>query len=131
MTAVTSLSSDAVQPLLRVRNIEVVYDDVILVLRGVSLEVPAGSIVALLGANGAGKTTLLRALSGLLPSHRGKVTKGAIELEGKAVHDLDAPAIVRRGVSQVMEGRRIFPELSVDDNLRAGGFSRKNRRELK
>jgi branched-chain amino acid transport system ATP-binding protein len=127
MTAATPLP----EPLLRVRNVEVVYNDVILVLRGVSLEVPAGSIVALLGANGAGKTTLLRALSGLLPSHRGKVTKGAIELEGKAVHDLDAPAIVRKGVSQVMEGRRIFPELSVDDNLRAGGFSRKNRGELK
>ena len=127
MTTVTALP-DA---LLRVRNIEVVYSDVILVLRGVSLSVPKGGIVALLGANGAGKTTLLRALSGLLPSHRGKITKGTIELDGKPIHDLDAPAIVRRGVSQVMEGRRIFPELSVDDNLRAGGFSRKNRGELK
>ena len=127
MTTVTPMP-DA---LLRVRNIEVVYSDVILVLRGVSLDVPRGGIVALLGANGAGKTTLLRAVSGLLPSHRGKITKGSIELEGKAIHELDAPAIVRRGVSQVMEGRRIFPELSVDDNLRAGGFSRKNRGELK
>jgi branched-chain amino acid transport system ATP-binding protein len=117
--------------LLRVRNVEVVYSDVILVLRGVSLDVERGGIVALLGANGAGKTTLLRALSGLLPSHRGKITKGAIELDGRPIHELGAPVIVRRGVSQVMEGRRIFPELSVDDNLRAGGFSRRNRRELK
>ncbi|HUP86192.1 MAG TPA: ABC transporter ATP-binding protein [Acidimicrobiales bacterium] len=127
MTAVVA----APEPLLRVRNVEVVYSDVILVLRGVSLEVPTGSIVAVLGANGAGKTTLLRALSGLLPSHRGRITKGSIELEGKAIHELEAPSIVRRGVSQVMEGRRIFAELSVDDNLRAGGFSRKNRGELK
>jgi branched-chain amino acid transport system ATP-binding protein len=119
------------QFILRVRNLEVVYSDVILVLRGVSLDVPNGHIVALLGANGAGKTTLLRALSGLLPSHRGKVTKGSIELDGKPVHELEAPAIVRSGVSQVMEGRRIFSELSVDENLRAGGFTRKNKGELK
>ncbi len=127
MTGVTSPGV----PLLRVANLEVVYSDVILVLRGVSLDVPTGSIVALLGANGAGKTTLLRALSGLLPSHRGKVTKGSIDLDGQAIQELEAPSIVRRGVSQVMEGRRIFAELSVDDNLRAGGFSRKDRGELK
>src|SRR5688500_14953369 len=127
MTSVETLPD----PLLRVRNVEVVYSDVILVLRGVSLVVPKGGVVALLGANGAGKTTLLRALSGLLPSHRGRITKGVVELDGAPIHELEAPAIVRRGVSQVMEGRRIFPELSVDDNLRAGGFSRRNRRELK
>ena len=129
MTSVTRL--EAAQPLLRVRNLEVVYNDVILVLRGVSLDVPTGGIVALLGANGAGKTTLLRALSGLLPSHRGRVTKGSIELGGTRIDDLDASAIVRRGVSQVMEGRRIFPELTVDDNLKAGGFTRRDRNELK
>lgn len=118
-------------PLLRVRNVEVVYSDVILVLRGVSLEVPHGKIVALLGANGAGKTTLLRAVSGLLSVHRGRITKGTIELAGKRISGLDAATIVRRGVSQVMEGRRIFPELSVDDNLRAGGFTRRDRAELR
>ena len=126
----TSVTAPRV-PLLRVSNLEVVYSDVILVLRGVSLEVPTGGVVALLGANGAGKTTLLRALSGLLPSHRGRITKGHIELDGQPIHELEAPAIVRRGVSQVMEGRRIFPELSVDDNLRAGGFSRRDKAELK
>jgi len=116
---------------LRVRNLEVVYSDVILVLRGVSLDVPRGRIVALLGANGAGKTTLLRALSGLLPSHRGRTTKGSIELDGWRVDGLDAPALVRRGMSQVMEGRRIFAELSVEDNLKAGSFTRRDRREVK
>jgi len=85
----------------------------------------------LLGANGAGKTTLLRALSGLLHVHRGRVTKGSVELRGRRVAGLDASAIVRLGVSQVMEGRRIFPELTVDDNLKAGGFSRRDKRELK
>ena len=118
-------------PILRVRNLEVVYSDVILVLRGVSLEVGTGSIVALLGANGAGKTTLLRALSGLLVVHRGEITKGSIEVGGKSIARLDPANIVRLGVSQVMEGRRIFPELTVDENLRAGGFSRRDRSELK
>jgi branched-chain amino acid transport system ATP-binding protein len=117
--------------ILRVRNLEVVYSDVILVLRGVSLDVKTGAIAALLGANGAGKTTLLRAVSGLLDVHRGEVTKGQIELDGEAVHKLDPAALVRRGVSQVMEGRRIFPELSVEDNLRAGGFTRRDKAELK
>jgi branched-chain amino acid transport system ATP-binding protein len=117
--------------LLRVRNLEVVYNDVILVLRGVSLDIATGSIVALLGANGAGKTTLLRALSGLLVTHRGRITKGSIELDGKRVDGLDAATIVRRGVSQVMEGRRIFAELTVDENLKAGGFTRRDRKEIK
>jgi branched-chain amino acid transport system ATP-binding protein len=119
------------EPLLRVRNAEVVYGDVILVLRGVSLDVPHGAIVALLGANGAGKTTLLRAVSGLLDIHRGELTKGAIEFDGARIDAMDAPAIVRRGVSQVMEGRRIFKELSVEDNLRAGGMTRRDKAELR
>jgi branched-chain amino acid transport system ATP-binding protein len=117
--------------ILAVRNLEVVYSDVILVLRGVSIDVPKGAIVALLGANGAGKTTLLRALSGLLDVHRGEVTKGFVEIDGTRLKKLDPADIVRRGVSQVMEGRRIFPELSVDDNLRAGGFTRRDKSEVK
>jgi branched-chain amino acid transport system ATP-binding protein len=108
---------------LQVRNLEVVYDDVMLVLRGVSLAVPPGRIVALLGANGAGKTTLLRALTGLLDVHDGEVTKGAVLLDDQPIHGLKPAAIVRRGVSQVMEGRRIFAELSVEDNLRVGGHT--------
>ncbi|HZN15068.1 MAG TPA: ABC transporter ATP-binding protein [Acidimicrobiales bacterium] len=117
-------------PLLRVRNVEVVYGDVILVLRGVSIDVPQGAIVALLGANGAGKTTLLRAVSGLLDIHRGEVTKGSVEFEGARIDTLDPPAIVRKGIGQVMEGRRIFKELSVDENLRAGGITRRDKTEL-
>jgi branched-chain amino acid transport system ATP-binding protein len=113
---------------LQVRNLEVVYDDVMLVLRGVSLAVPPGAIVALLGANGAGKTTLLRALTGLLDVHDGEVTKGAVLLDDQPIHHLKPAAIVRRGVSQVMEGRRIFAELSVEDNLRVGGHT--NRRAI-
>nr|WP_205696974.1 ABC transporter ATP-binding protein [Conexibacter sp. SYSU D00693] len=111
-------------PILEVHNLEVVYSDVVLVLRGVSLTVADGAIVALLGANGAGKTTLLRAITGLLAVHRGKVTKGSVELAGAPVTRLDAPSIVRRGIAQVMEGRRIFAELTVDENLRAGGVTR-------
>ncbi|GIH79590.1 ABC transporter ATP-binding protein [Planobispora longispora] len=109
--------------MLEVRNLEVVYDDVMLVLRGVSLRVPAGSIVALLGANGAGKTTLLRALSGLLDVHDGEVTKGSVLLDGEPVHGLRPAQIVRRGVSQVMEGRRIFAELTVEENLKVGAHT--------
>ncbi|NUW31082.1 ABC transporter ATP-binding protein [Nonomuraea sp. SMC257] len=109
--------------MLEVRNLEVVYDDVMLVLRGVSLTVPPGSIVALLGANGAGKTTLLRAVSGLLGVHDGEVVKGSVLLEGEPVHHLRPAQIVRRGVSQVMEGRRILGELTVEENLRAGGHT--------
>ena len=113
-------------PLLAVRNLEVVYSDVILVLRGISLTVPAGRVVALLGANGAGKTTLLRAVTGLLPIHRGRVTKGRVELDGSPIDTLAAPPIVRRGIAQVMEGRRLFAELTVEDNLRVGGFTRRS-----
>src|SRR6478672_3804233 len=110
-------------PILRLSGVEVVYSDVILVLRGVSLEVPVGAVVALLGANGAGKTTTLSAVTGLLPIHRGRITKGTIEVDGRPVDGSDAADIVRLGVSQVMEGRRIFAELTVDENLRAGGFT--------
>jgi branched-chain amino acid transport system ATP-binding protein len=108
---------------LEVRNLEVVYDDVMLVLRGVSLTVPAGEIVALLGANGAGKTTLLRAITGLLDVHDGEITKGAVLLDGAPMHRLRPAAIVRRGISQVMEGRRIFAELTVEENLRIGAHT--------
>ncbi|MDG4820382.1 ABC transporter ATP-binding protein [Asanoa sp. WMMD1127] len=94
-----------------------------LVLRGVSLDVPSGAVVALLGANGAGKTTLLRALTGLLDVHDGAVTKGSVTLDGQPIHGLRPAAIVRRGISQVMEARRIFGELSVEDNLRVGGHT--------
>ena len=123
--------AEGTPPILRVSNVEVVYNDVILVLRGVSLDVPHGSIVALLGANGAGKTTLLRAVSGLLKVHRGVITKGSVELDGENIRGLDPAAIVRKGVSQVMEGRRIFAELTVDENLKAGGFTRRDKSELK
>src|SRR5262245_42889327 len=94
-----------------------------LVLRGVSLRVPAGEVVALLGANGAGKTTLLRAVCGLLDPHDGKVTKGSVTLDGQPTHQLRPAAVVRRGVSQVMEGRRTFAELTVEENLRLGAHT--------
>jgi branched-chain amino acid transport system ATP-binding protein len=111
---------------LSVRNVEVVYNDVILVLRGVSLDVPEGSIVAILGANGAGKTTLLRAISGLLDVHDGKVTKGQILLDERPIHRLRPEKVVGAGIAQVLEGRRVFTEFTVEDNLRAGGHSRPN-----
>jgi branched-chain amino acid transport system ATP-binding protein len=108
--------------MLTLANVEVVYSDVVVGLRGVSVAVPPGAIVALLGANGAGKTTCLRAISGLLDVHRGKITKGTITFEGERIDHSDATSIVRRGVAQVLEGRRIFPELTVDENLRAGTY---------
>jgi branched-chain amino acid transport system ATP-binding protein len=109
--------------MLRVENLEVVYDEVILVLRGVSLELPPGAIIALLGANGAGKTTLLRAICGLLDPHDGEITKGSIAVDGRGIHGQRPASIVRRGVSQVMEGRRTFAELSVEENLRLGAHT--------
>jgi branched-chain amino acid transport system ATP-binding protein len=112
---------------LTVENLEVVYNDVVLVLRGISLEVPDGEIVALLGANGAGKTTTLRAITGLLDIHNGDVTKGEITFNGDVITGALPSVIVKNGVSQVMEGRRIFAELTVDDNLRAGAYANANR----
>jgi branched-chain amino acid transport system ATP-binding protein len=110
------------EPILRVRDLEVVYGGAALVLRGIDLDVPAGSVVAVLGPNGAGKTTLLRAITGLLGHHRGEITRGTIELEGERIDGATATTIVRRGISQVMEGRRTFAELTVEENLRAGGY---------
>lgn len=109
--------------MLSIENLEVVYEDVILVLKGVSLQVPEGSIVALLGPNGAGKTTVLRAVTGLLGVHRGRISKGTITLDGQPLTGAEPPAIVRAGIGQVMEGRRIFPEFTVDENLRIGGHT--------
>ena len=114
--------------LLVVNNIEVIYDHVILVLKGVSLEVPEGGIVALLGANGAGKTTTLKAISNLLKSERGDVTKGSIEFKGERTDRLDPSELVRRGVIQVMEGRRCFEHLTVEENLLTGSYTRKDGR---
>ena len=115
-------------PLLTVNNIEVVYDHVILVLRGVSLELPRGRIVALLGANGAGKTTTLRAVSNLLAAERGAVTKGSIVFDGVRVDRLTPSELVRRGVVQVMEGRHCFGHLTVEENLLTGAYTRVGRR---
>jgi len=117
-------ASAAAPPCLEVENIEVVYNDVVLVLQGVSLSVPRGSIVALLGANGAGKSTTLKAISGLLASEDGAVTRGAIRLDGNAITSLPPDRIVGRGVFQVMEGRRIIEDMTVMENLRMGGYSR-------
>ena len=110
--------------LLSVNNIEVIYDHVILVLRGVSFEVPEGGIVTLLGANGAGKTTTLKAISNLLHSERGEVTKGSIEYQGGRVDRLSANDLVKRGVIQVMEGRHCFEHLTVEENLMTGAYTR-------
>lgn len=111
----------AATSVLSVNNLEVVYDDVIQVLRGVSLTVPEGKIVALLGANGAGKTTLLRAVTGLLDVHDGEITKGSVEFDRQPIDDMSASRIAALGIKQVLEGRRIFAELTVEENLRIGG----------
>ncbi len=118
--------TESERPLLAVSNIEVIYDHVILVLRGVSLEVPEGGIVALLGANGAGKTTTLKAISNLLHSERGEVTKGSIEYMGERIEKLDPATLVRKGVTQVMEGRHCFGHLTVEENLLTGAYTRGN-----
>src|SRR5690349_4580966 len=117
----------ATAPLLAVRNIEVVYDDVILVLRGLSLDVPRGSIVALLGANGAGKSTTLKAISGLLKTEDGEVTRGEILFDGERIDGIDPEKIVRRGIFQVMEGRRIVADMTSLENLKLGAFTRRDR----
>lgn len=111
--------------MLALNNIEVVYDGVILVLRGVSLTAREGAITTLLGANGAGKTTTLKAVSGLLHSERGEVTKGTVELDGERLDRLPPHEVVRRGVCQVFEGRRVFENLSVEENLVAGAHTRR------
>jgi branched-chain amino acid transport system ATP-binding protein len=116
----------AAEAILSVNNIEVVYDHVILVLKGVSLEVPKGEIVALLGANGAGKSTTLKAISNLLAAERGEVTKGSIVFGGAEVHALTPSELVRRGCIQVMEGRHCFAHLSVEENLLTGAFTRRD-----
>ena len=110
--------------LLRLNNVEVIYDHVILVLKGLSLEVPEGKIVALLGANGAGKSTTLKSISGLLKSEDGEVTDGSIVFQERQIQRLDPADIVRLGIFQVMEGRRVFEHLTVDENLRAGAYTR-------
>jgi branched-chain amino acid transport system ATP-binding protein len=120
--------ASAAGPILAVNNIEVIYDHVILVLKGVSLEVPKGGIVALLGANGAGKTTTLKAISNLLRAERGEVTKGSIELEGVRVDALTPNDLVKAGVVQVMEGRHCFEHLTIEENLLTGAYTRKDGR---
>jgi len=117
--------------MLKLNNIEVVYSDVILVLRGVSLEVADGKIVALLGANGAGKTTTLKAISGLLRTELGQVTHGTIELDGAPIDRLSAEEIVQRGIVQVLEGRRLFAHLTVEENLVVGALARRNGTSVK
>ncbi len=133
MTSETALkeagASETARPLLNVNNIEVIYDHVILVLKGVSLEVPEGGIVALLGANGAGKTTTLKAISNLLHAERGEVTKGSIEVSGERVDSMSPNELVKRGVIQVMEGRHCFEHLTVEENLLTGAYTRRDGRK--
>ena len=125
-----NISNDNI--VLRVKNIEVIYNHVILVLKGVSLDVAHGGIVALVGANGAGKTTTIKSISNLLGTERGEVTKGAIELRGERIERLSPHELVRRGVVQVMEGRHCFEHLSVEENLLTGAYTRRaGRAELK
>ena len=113
--------------MLSVRNVEVVYNGVAQVLRGVNLEVQKGQVVTLLGGNRAGKTTLLRAITGLIGVHGGEVTRGEVDLAGQPILGLDPPKIVSAGIAQVMEGRRIFGELSIEENLRAGAFTNRDK----
>jgi branched-chain amino acid transport system ATP-binding protein len=117
--------------MLRLSNVEVIYDDVILVLKGLSIEVPEGTIVALLGPNGAGKSTTLKAISGLLGAEEGEVTDGSIDFRGERIDRLPPEQIVRRGIFQVMEGRRVFEDLTVDDNITMGGYTRSDRAGLR
>ena len=125
-TQAKTAASAAAETILTVNNIEVIYDHVILVLKGVSLDVPKGGIVALLGANGAGKTTTLKAISNLLHAERGEVTKGSIMFDGAEVHDLTPNELVRRGCIQVMEGRQCFAHLTIEENLLTGAFTRRD-----
>jgi branched-chain amino acid transport system ATP-binding protein len=117
--------------MLEVHNVEVVYDRAILVLKGISLAVREGQIVALLGPNGAGKSTMLKAVSGLLKSEEGEVTDGSIRFLGKRIDRMEPEAIVRAGIFQVMEGRRVFEDLTVDENIRMGAYTRDDRAAVK
>ncbi len=131
-TATAAVTASTAAPYLSINNIEVIYDHVILVLKGVSLEVPEGKIVALLGANGAGKSTTLKSISNLLSAERGDVTKGTIEFKGRRVDKLTTNELVKMGVCQVMEGRHCFAHLTVEENLLTGAFTRRiARAELK
>ncbi|MBS34530.1 MAG: ABC transporter ATP-binding protein [Thiotrichales bacterium] len=125
-TPTTPAAENQTDNVLRVNNIEVIYDHVILVLRGVSLTVPRGSIMSILGGNGAGKTTTLKAISNLLSAERGKVTKGSIIFDGDEVHALSPNELVKRGCIQVMEGRHCFGHLTVEENLLTGAFTRRD-----
>jgi len=118
--------ADPAPPILSVTNIEVMYDHIILVLKGVSLVVAKRGIVAILGANGAGKSTTLKSISNLIKAERGDVTKGSIQFEGEIVHRLTPNDLVRRGCVQIMEGRRCFPHLSVEENLLTGAYTRRD-----
>ena len=128
--AETTTAATATDVVLGVSNLEVVYNDVVLAVRGISLQVPRGRIVAVLGANGAGKTTVLRAITGLLGVHQAKVTKGTIEFDARRIDRSDPASIVRAGLAQVMEGRRVFAALTVDENLRAGAYTRRSKSEI-
>lgn len=126
VTAGNSPGSPQEQSLLSVNNIEVIYDDVILVLRGLSLDVPEGKIVALLGSNGAGKSTTLKAVSGLLPSEQGEVSSGSIAFNGADITKMDAADRVKQGLSLCMEGRHVFPHLTIAENLQAGAYTQRS-----
>ena len=131
-TATSTTAAPAAAPYLSVNNVEVIYDHVILVLKGVSLQVPQGKIVALLGANGAGKSTTLKTISTLLRGERGDVTKGEVQFKGERIDQLTPNELVRRGLSQVMEGRHCFGHLTIEENLLTGAYTRSaSRAELK
>jgi branched-chain amino acid transport system ATP-binding protein len=122
----TAVAAETVEPILSVNNVEVIYDHVVLVLKGVSLTVPRGGIVAVLGANGAGKTTTLKAISNLLKAERGDVTKGSIIFEGERIDTMSPADLVKRGCIQVMEGRHCFAHLTIEENLLTGAFTRRD-----
>jgi len=131
MSKLSQIEKKTAQNILEVNNIEAVYNHVILVLKGVSLNVKKGGITTLLGGNGAGKTTTLKSISNLLASERGEVTKGSITFNNQDVHQLDPSQLVKMGVIQVMEGRHCFEHLTVEENLLTGGYTRKSNKEVK
>ena len=131
MNELSKIGKKTAQNILEVNNIEAVYNHVILVLKGVSLNVKKGGITTLLGGNGAGKTTTLKSISNLLASERGEVTKGSITFNNQDVHQLDPSQLVKMGVIQVMEGRHCFEHLTVEENLLTGGYTRKSNKEVK